>query len=144
MLISLKSANDRAKMLGYLCSYIHLHGNQSCICICKIPLCLYNLRSCYTCHFFHHIRQYLGDYYKNRSVTSQSKRRKYLHDISQWNWQLTLYKSKLAIRITMSSFRRELASPPRVCLKKEPEWEKAQSPKELPTKTRGTRLQYCL
>ena len=32
----------------------------------------------------------------------------------------------------------------KVCLKKGPEWEKAQSPKELPTKTRGTRLQYCL
>ena len=86
MLIYLKSANDRAKMLGYLCSCIHLHGNQSCMCICKIPLCFYNLRSCYTRHFFHHIRQYLGDYYKNHSVTLQSKRRKYLHDI--WTVEL--------------------------------------------------------
>ena len=35
----------------------------------------------------------------------------------QWNWQLKLYKSKLAIRITMYSFRRELASPPKSLLK---------------------------
>ena len=75
-------------MLGYLCSYIHLHGNQSCICICKIPLCFYNLRSCYTRDFFHHIRQYLGEdsYYGNHSVTLQRKRRKYLHDI--WTVEL--------------------------------------------------------
>ena len=86
MLNYLKSANDRAKMLGYLCSCIHLHGNQSCICICKIPFCYNKLRSCYTCDFFHHIHQYLGDYYKNHSVTLQSKRRKYLHDI--WTVEL--------------------------------------------------------
>ena len=88
MLIYLKSTNDRTKILGYLCSYIHLRRNQFCICICKIPLCLYNLRSCYTRDFFHHIRQYLGEdsYYKNHSVTLQSKRRKYLHDI--WTVEL--------------------------------------------------------
>ena len=56
MLICLKSTNNRTKMLGYLCSCSHLQRNQSCICICKIPLCFYNLRSCYTHDFFHRIR----------------------------------------------------------------------------------------
>ena len=37
-------------------------------------------------HAVSHIRQYLGDYYKNHSVTLQSKRRKYLHDI--WTVEL--------------------------------------------------------
>ena len=50
---------DPKEILRYLCSCIRLHGNQYCRCNCKIPLCYYKLRSCYTGEYFHRIRQYL-------------------------------------------------------------------------------------